>query len=114
MKKILFELDNYTCRILPNKNEFDHMKYEKNGKILLVGAEDEENLAIRYLGAQLRRNKNQVKIVGCSNYQMYKKVLEEVEKIKTDMEAGSLACKQMYYNVCNLKKKYKKINLDYN
>lgn len=112
MKKILFELDNYTCRILPNKNEFDHMKNEKNGKILLVGAEDEENLAIRYLGAQLRRNKNQVKIVGCSNYQMYKNVLDEVESFKPDMVAVSIAFQSLFFMFLNLIQKIKQINPD--
>lgn len=71
------------------------MKEKRKGKVLLIGAEDEENLAIRYLGAELKRNGNQVKIAGCSNYQMFKSVLDELESFKPDMVAVSMAFQSM-------------------
>jgi len=71
------------------------MNEQKKGRILLVGAEDEENLAIRYLGAELIRNKNQFKIAGCSDYQRFKNVLDELETFKPDMVAVSMAFQSM-------------------
>lgn len=48
----------------------------KKGRTVLVGAEDEENLAIRYLGAVLFENQHQVKIVPCYKYEDIPKALK--------------------------------------
>lgn len=85
------------------------MKEHKKGKVLLVGAEDEENLAIRYLGAELKRNGNQVKIAGCSNYQMFKSVLDELQSFKPDMVAVSMAFQSMAIMFLDLIQEIKKI-----
>lgn len=85
------------------------MKENKKGKVLLVGAEDEENLAIRYLGAELIRNGNQVKIAGCSNYQMFKNVLDEFESFQPDMVAVSMAFQSMAIMFLDLIQEIKQI-----
>ena len=61
------------------------------GKVLLVGAEDEENLAIRYLGAQLQSKGHLVKIVPCSNENDFSKVIRELQPFHPDMVAVSMA-----------------------
>ena len=61
------------------------------GKVLLVGAEDEENLAIRYLGAQLQENGHTVRIVPCSNQNEFSGVLKELKSFHPDMVAVSMA-----------------------
>lgn len=61
------------------------------GKVLLVGAEDEENLAIRYLGAQLQSNGHLVKIVPCSSENKFPGVMKELRSFHPDMVAISMA-----------------------
>jgi radical SAM superfamily enzyme YgiQ (UPF0313 family) len=67
------------------------MNENKKGKILLVGAEDEENLAIRYLGAELEKKGHQVKISGCSHYSEFDNVLGKIKLFNPDMVAVSMA-----------------------
>ena len=83
------------------------MKEKKTGKVLLVGAEDEENLAIRYLGAELKMNENQVRIAGCSNYQMFNSVLDELESFKPDMVGVSMAFQSLAIMFLDLIRKIK-------
>ncbi len=63
----------------------------KKGKALLIGAEDEENLAIRYLGAVLKDEGHRVEVVPCSSSQDYTRVLSEVNNMDPDMVAVSMA-----------------------
>lgn len=86
------------------------MNEKRKGKVLIIGAEDEENLAIRYLGAELKRNGNQVKIAGCSNYHMFKSVLDELESFKPDVVAVSMAFQSMAIMFLDLIDKIKKNN----
>lgn len=58
---------------------------------MLVGAEDEENLAIRYLGAQLQSNGHLVKIVPCSTHNEFSGVIKELRSFRPDMVAVSMA-----------------------
>ncbi len=67
----------------------------KKGKIILVGAEDEENLAIRYLGAELQNKGHEVRIIPCSNPIHYPHVLKELKSFKPDMVAVSMAFQSM-------------------
>lgn len=67
------------------------MKREKNGKVLLVGAEVEENLAIRYLGAELLSKGHIIKIIPCSDYNGFPEVLKELKSFHPDMVAVSMA-----------------------
>lgn len=85
------------------------MPKNNKGKILLVGAEDEENLAIRYLGAELKRNENQVKIAGCSSYHMFKDVLDEFKSFQPDMVAVSMAFQSMAIMFLDLIQEIKQI-----
>lgn len=80
------------------------------GKALLVGAEDEENLAIRYLAAELQRSGNQVKIAGCSQYPMFKNVLDELKSFNPDMVAVSIAFQSLATMFCDLIQEMKKID----
>ncbi|HHY00122.1 MAG TPA: radical SAM protein [Methanothermobacter sp.] len=86
------------------------MNEKRKGKVLIIGAEDEENLAIRYLGAELKRNENQVKIAGCSNYHMFKSVLDELESFKPDVVAVSMAFQSMAIMFLDLIGEIKKNN----
>lgn len=67
------------------------MKEKRNGKVILVGAEDEENLAIRYLGAELQKKGHTVKIAPCSNNNDFSGVLKELERFNPDIVAVSMA-----------------------
>jgi len=67
------------------------MKEKRNGKVLLVGAEDEENLAIRYLGAELQKKGHTVRIAPCSNNNDFSGVLKELKSFNPDIVAVSMA-----------------------
>jgi radical SAM superfamily enzyme YgiQ (UPF0313 family) len=62
----------------------------KKGRIALIGAEDEENLAIRYLGAVLVENQHQVKIVPCSSHADISKAINEVKSFRPQLIGVSL------------------------
>ncbi|MDP3065839.1 MAG: cobalamin-dependent protein, partial [Methanobacteriaceae archaeon] len=61
------------------------------GKAILIGSEDEENLAIRYLGANLTKNKHAVRIVACSREDDFPTVSDGVISFRPDMVAVSMA-----------------------
>lgn len=80
------------------------------GKVLLVGAEDEENLAIRYLGAQLQENGHTVRIVPCSNRNEFSGVLKELRSFDPDMVAVSMAFQSLAPMFLELIHKIKETN----
>ncbi len=67
------------------------MNEKRRGKVLLVGAEDEENLAIRYLGAELQKKGHTVRIIPCSNNNDFSGVLKELKSFHPGMVAVSMA-----------------------
>ena len=67
------------------------MKGKRKGQVMLVGAEDEENLAIRYLGAELQKKGHTVRIVPCSNNNDFSGVLKELKSFHPDIVALSMA-----------------------
>lgn len=72
------------------------------GRVLLVGAEDEENLAIRYLAAVVEEEGNATEIVACSRRSDFRNVLNAVEKTKPELIAVSLAFQSltpMYFDL---------------
>ena len=74
----------------------------KKAKVILIGAEDEENLAIRYLAAVLKKDGHEIKIVQCSKYEDFPKVLKIVSKYKPDLIGISIAFQalaNMYFNL---------------
>ena len=88
------------------------MKGKRKGKILLIGAEDEENLAIRYLGAELQNKKHLVRIAPCSNYHQFQGVLKEVKSFDPDIVAVSMAFQSLATMFLELIGKIKKIKPD--
>lgn len=63
----------------------------KKGKAVLIGAEDEENLAIRYLAAVLDDAGHRVKVVPCSRYEDFSKAISEVKEFDPDLVGVSMA-----------------------
>jgi len=63
----------------------------KKGKAVLIGAEEEENLAIRYLAAVLDENGHKVKIIPCSQYSDFPKVLKDFKSFDPDLLGVSIA-----------------------
>lgn len=82
------------------------------GKVILIGAEDEENLAIRYLGAELKKNGHDVRIVSCSGYHDFPLVLKELKTFHPDMVAVSMAFQSMAIMFLELTGKIKEENPD--
>lgn len=68
-----------------------YMDEKRRRKVLLVGAEDEENLAIRYLGAELQEKGHNTRIVPCSNNNDFSGVLKELKSFHPDLVAVSMA-----------------------
>jgi anaerobic magnesium-protoporphyrin IX monomethyl ester cyclase len=60
-------------------------------KVLLVGAEDEENLALRYIGASLAAAGHSVSIVSCCREQEIPGVLKRAGKERPDVIGLSIA-----------------------
>lgn len=50
-----------------------------NGRVLLIGSEDEENLSIRYLGGSLKKHDYHVEIIPCSKHEDFIKVINTVK-----------------------------------
>jgi len=63
----------------------------KRGKAVLIGAEDEENLAIRYLAAVLDEAGHQVKVVPYSRSEDLSKAINEVKQFNPDLVGVSMA-----------------------
>jgi radical SAM superfamily enzyme YgiQ (UPF0313 family) len=80
------------------------------GRVLLVGAEDEENLAIRYLGAVLAKNGYTVKISPCSRKNQLKQVLKDVKVFKPNLVGVSIAFQSLANMFFELIKEIKKAN----
>lgn len=73
-----------------------------------MGAEDEENLAIRYLGSQLQNHGHQVRIVPCSNKNEFPKVIKELRSFSPDIVAVSMAFQSLAPMFLELTLKIKK------
>jgi anaerobic magnesium-protoporphyrin IX monomethyl ester cyclase len=84
----------------------------KQGKVLLIGAEDEENLAIRYLGGVLNKNGYEVKISPFSKIQDIKKVLKDIKRFNPDLIGISIAFQSLAKMFFLLIKEIKKIYPD--
>ncbi|MBM4241916.1 MAG: B12-binding domain-containing radical SAM protein [Euryarchaeota archaeon] len=82
---------------------------DKNGKVILIGAEDEENLAIRYLAAVLDNHTYKVKIVPCSRYNNFSDVLRVVESFDPHIVGVSIAFQTLACMFFDLIDKIKKI-----
>lgn len=80
------------------------------GKVLLIGAEDEENLAIRYLGSVLVQDGYIVEISPCSKYQDINRVTKDIKKFKPNLIAISIAFQSLANMFFDLVKAIKKIN----
>lgn len=83
---------------------------EWKGKVLLIGAENEENLAIRYLGAVLEKKGHIVKISGFSNESDTKSILNEIKSFNPDLIGISIAFQSLAKDYFNLIKKIKETN----
>lgn len=88
------------------------IKINKKSKIALIGAEDEENLSIRYLAASLKKNKHSVKIIPCSSYEDFPVVLTEFKEFNPDMVGVSIAFQSLALMFFELINKIKKIMPD--
>lgn len=82
----------------------------QKGKILLIGAENEENLAIRYLGAVLEKENHLVKITGFSDKSETNRVLKNIKKFKPNLVGISIAFQSLAKDYFNLIKKIKEID----
>ena len=100
------------CIISENYSLLATGEFMKKGKALLIGAEDEENLAIRYLGSELEKNGHQVRIVPCSQYGDFKRVLKEVRSFHPQVVAVSMAFQSMAIMFLELIAMIKKISPD--
>jgi anaerobic magnesium-protoporphyrin IX monomethyl ester cyclase len=87
-------------------------EFMKKGKALLIGAEDEENLAIRYLGSGLEKNGHQVRIVPCSRYGDFNRALKKVRSFHPQIVAVSMAFQSMATMFLKLIAKIKKTSPD--
>lgn len=67
----------------------------KKVRVLLIGAEDEENLAIRYLASCLEKVGHIVKIAPCSRLEQITYVVKIMEKYKPDLVGISIAFQSM-------------------
>jgi radical SAM superfamily enzyme YgiQ (UPF0313 family) len=76
-------------------------------KIMMIGAEDEENLAIRYLGAVLERAGHEVFINPCSRYEDFEKTLWQVNRLCPDLIGISIAFQSLALMYFELAKKIK-------
>ena len=82
----------------------------KKGRVLLIGAEDEENLAIRYLGAVLEKEGHEVKISPCSKNQEINGVIRDIKKFKPDLVGISIAFQSLANIYFDLVEKIKVVN----
>jgi len=85
-------------------------KKTKQAKVLLVGAEDEENLALRYLAAVLEKDGHKVKIIPCSRYGQFSNVLKTVSREKPHLIGISIAFQslaRMYFDLISKIRKLK-------
>lgn len=74
----------------------------KKAKVVLIGAEDEENLAIRYLAAVLEKDGHKTEIIPCSKYDDFSKVLKAISRYKPDLIGISVAFQalaNMYFSL---------------
>lgn len=82
---------------------------DKKGKAILIGVEEEENLAIRYLGAVLKKNQHKVKIVPYSLNGDIESTINEIISFKPDMVAVSIAFQSLALMFLAFIKKLKQI-----
>ena len=74
---------------------------------MLIGAEDEENLAIRYLGAVLEKAGHKVVINPCSRYEDFENTLWKVNRFRPDLIGISIAFQVLALMYFDLAKKIK-------
>jgi anaerobic magnesium-protoporphyrin IX monomethyl ester cyclase len=67
----------------------------QKGRVLLIGAEDEENLALRYLAAVLVKDGHKVVICPCSDRHQFKDALKQISKFKPHLIGISFAFQQL-------------------
>jgi anaerobic magnesium-protoporphyrin IX monomethyl ester cyclase len=82
----------------------------KEGRVLLIGAEDEENLAIRYLGGVLIFQGYKVKISPFSRINQTKQVLADIKSFHPDLIGVSIAFQSLANIFFSLIKEIKKQN----
>lgn len=73
----------------------------------MIGAEDEENLAIRYLGAVLEKAGHKVFINPCSRYEDFEKTLWQVNRLRPDLIGISIAFQSLALMYFELARKIK-------
>lgn len=82
---------------------------DQKGKTILIGAEDEENLAIRYLGAVLREEGHIVRIVPCTRDRDIPKAINKLEIFQPDLVGVSIAFQSLANMFFRLIRRIKKI-----
>lgn len=82
----------------------------KKTKVLLIGAEDEENLSIRYLAAVIEKSGHEAEIAPCSNYEQISEVLKIISKYKPDLIGISIAFQSLSDMFFQLVSKIRKFN----
>jgi anaerobic magnesium-protoporphyrin IX monomethyl ester cyclase len=73
------------------------------GKAIFIGAEEEENLAIRYLGAVLKNKGHDVLIIPYSTYDNPHNVVDRIKSFNPDLLAVSMAFQSLaikYLELC--------------
>lgn len=87
------------------------IKMSKKAKVAFIGAEDEENLSIRYLAAVLKANDHKVKIIPCSKYEDFQRVLNEFKDFNPDILGVSIAFQSLALMFFEIIRKIKNANL---
>ena len=82
----------------------------KKSKVAFIGAEDEENLSIRYLAAVLKENGHDVKIIPCSKYEDFPGVLKEFKSFNPDILGVSIAFQSLALMFFEIIRTIKEIN----
>lgn len=82
----------------------------KEARVLLIGSEDEENLALRYLAAVLEKDGHKVEISPCSRYEHFTKVLKTVSKYKPHLIGISIAFQSFAKMYFKLVEEIRKLN----
>lgn len=73
----------------------------------MIGAEDEENLAIRYLGAVLKEAGHSVMISPCSRHEQFDRCLWDINRFKPDLIGLSIPFQSLALMYFDLAKKIK-------
>lgn len=82
----------------------------KKARVLLIGAEDEENLSIRYLAAALEKDGHKAEIAPCSRYEHFPKVLKMVSEYNPHLIGISIAFQSLAKMFFKLVEEIRKLN----